>query len=149
VQYSVGVGEETTNLVLDDFCHAANTIEAKKDIGDKAIDNVASEVIYEYLDSENDSALTSVSSVGAILRTALGASGLAPQILKRMAILEVTYTQHNKNIDHLDFDGSQMAPLNRIMKRPGHYLVKGIKGISIVCRFEIVLTVNHPEKHDC
>lgn len=148
VQYSVVVGSETTNLILDDFCQAANTIQVKKAVGDGAIDKVAPEVIFEYLDGENDSSLASVSSIGAILRTALGASGLAPQRLKRVAILEMTYNEDHP-IDYLEIDGNQMAPLKRIMKLPGHYLVMGIQGTSIACKFQVELRVNHPYPGKC
>lgn len=155
VQNNVGVGIETTTLVINDFCQAANTIQMKKDVPDIAIDKVASQVIFEYLDGENDSSIESVSSVGAILRSVLGASGLAPQRLKRMATLDVSYTADHKDIDYLkfvaygEFTGSQMAPLKRIMKRPGRYVVKGIKGQSVVCSFEVELVVNHPEERKC
>lgn len=146
-QYNVGVGAETANLVLDDFCQAANTIQRRKDIGDVSIDKVAPEVIFEYLDGENDSSSTSVLGVGAILRAALGASGLAPQRLKRLAVLELRYA-HN-NIDHLEIDNSQMAFSKRIMHLPGRYIVKGMQGTSVVCTLQVELVVNKVTNVTC
>lgn len=147
VQNNVGVGTETTNLILDDFCQAANVIQAKKDVRDTAINKVASEVMFEYLDSENDSSSTSVSNIGAILRTALGASGFAAQRLKRLAILKLNYKE--KNIDYVEIDGSQISPYGRIMHTPGRYLGKGIQGTTVVCTFRVELIVNQEKEATC
>ena len=146
-QYNVAIAAEVQNLVLDDFCQAANAIQMKKDVDNAVIDKVAPDVVFEYLDSLNDSSSSSGLGVGAILRSALGASGFSPQKLKPVAILELKSKQYK--IDHIEINDSQMLAHKRVMHIPGRYMVRGIQGKSIVCSILIELIVNQVKKVDC
>lgn len=146
-QYKVAIGTEAQNLVLHDFCQAANGIQMKKGVDNAVIDAAAPDVVFEYLNSVNDSSSSSVLSVGALLRSALGSSGFSPQKIKPLAILELKHGQFR--IDHLEINGIQIPPRERILHVPGRYVVRGIQGKSVVCSKQIELTVNQKTVDTC
>jgi len=121
------------DAVLGAFCEAAQLTQSRRGISDEKLNQLAVQVVPDYLDLEvkPDEVMKSMS---VVLNNALGASGLVMPQPRRLAQLTITYGDGVTRPEQLRIR-NQLVPAQTLMLVvAGRVDVEGIKSGSTVCR---------------
>lgn len=124
--------KSTKELVADQFCEAAMKALNEHKASDVEINNASGEVLFDFLDRENNDEST-MRSMTASLNSALGAAGLSRPVMRRLARIKIEYAKVRPTLMRI---GNEVLPAQDfylIVPGPSVIKIAGILNDTTVC----------------
>lgn len=142
---NVAIPTAVKSKIVEEFNCAANELKSEKGTDPATIEEVASNVVDEYLGRTiNDE--RKARSMGAILRSQLGAAGLSRPKVKKYGLVRIEY---DKQVDALRIADQTMDPWEQFLVDIGRIRIVGLSMGREVCAGSVEVTVFTPAHFKC